>query len=79
MLLEGPVRIATIRKTLGGISKKVLLENLNQLESVGVVERQDLTNRCALPHRIPYIEYRLTDPAGKSLAELALALQRWRP
>lgn len=60
-LTEQPVRFGALRKSVGGISEKMLSETLQMLEAEGLVDRQDWHEKP------PRVEYRLT-AAGAALS-----------
>jgi DNA-binding HxlR family transcriptional regulator len=68
--LEGAVRFNEFRTAIEEIPPTTLAGRLRELESEGVVERRVV---AASP---PFAEYRLT-PAGRELAPLVEALERW--
>lgn len=70
VLAEGPVRFGQIRRKLGGVSEKVLAENLRQLEASGVVRRELYAE---VP---PRVEYSLT-PLGEELHGALAPLGAW--
>ena len=70
VLGEGPQRFGQIRRTLTGVSEKVLTENLRQLETSGVVRRE------IYPEIPPRVEYSLT-PLGEDLATALRPLEEW--
>ncbi|NUS92016.1 MAG: helix-turn-helix transcriptional regulator [Nocardia sp.] len=70
VLGEGPQRFGRIRRTLTGVSEKVLTENLRQLETSGVVHRE------IYPEIPPRVEYSLT-PLGEDLATALRPLEDW--
>lgn len=70
ILGEGPQRFGQIRRTLTGVSEKVLTENLRHLEAAGVVRREIYAE---IP---PRVEYSLT-PLGKDLARALRPLEEW--
>lgn len=65
-----PLRFSALRRGVVGISEKVLAEQLRELESAGVVRREDFGE---VP---PKVEYSLT-PAGAELNEAVHALAEW--
>jgi DNA-binding HxlR family transcriptional regulator len=69
-LAEGPKRTAEIRRSVDGISEKMLIQTLRKLESYALVSRR------SYPEVPPRVEYRLT-PLGRSLARLAGLFGRW--
>lgn len=70
MLADGPARTAQLRRRVGGISEKMLIQTLRRLERNGFVARR------AYPEVPPRVEYSLT-PLGASLSEPITALDRW--
>ena len=69
-LAEGPKRTAEIRRSVDGISEKMLIQTLRKLEGFGLISRK------SYPEVPPRVEYRLT-PLGRSLARLAGLFSRW--
>lgn len=70
LLLAGPCRTAELRRRIGGVSEKMLIQTLRKLERHGFVERFDFRE---VP---PKVEYRLTS-LGRSLGKAVRALDRW--
>ncbi len=69
-LANGPMRTAEIRRSVDGVSEKMLIQTLRKLESYGLVSRK------SYPELPPRVEYRLT-PLGRSLARLTKLFGRW--
>lgn len=69
-LARGPARTSELRRQIGGISEKMLIQTLRRLERNGFVERQ------AYPEVPPRVEYRLT-PLGASLSGPITILDHW--
>jgi DNA-binding HxlR family transcriptional regulator len=69
-LRAGAMRTAEIRRAVGGVSEKMLIQTLRKLERYGLVSRRSFDS---LP---PRVEYRLTR-LGASLARMAGAFDRW--
>ncbi len=67
---EGPRRPSELRRSVGGISEKMLAQTLRRLERNGFVARRDFGE---VP---PRVEYALT-PLGGSLSGVARDLDRW--
>jgi DNA-binding HxlR family transcriptional regulator len=70
MLAEGPARTAELRRRVGGVSEKMLIQTLRRLERSGFVARH------AFPEVPPRVEYSLT-ALGRSLSEPITALDAW--
>ena len=70
MLANGPARTAELRRRIGGISDKMLIQTLRRLERSGFVLRR------AFPEVPPRVEYSLTE-LGRSLSEPITTLDRW--
>lgn len=70
LLAAGPARTAELRRQIGGISDKMLIQTLRRLERNGFVARR------AYPEVPPHVEYSLT-VLGASLSEPITALDRW--
>ncbi len=69
-LRSGPVRTGALRRTVGGISQKMLTQTLRELERHGLIER------ICFDEIPPRVEYRLTR-LGRSLSELIVDIERW--
>ena len=69
-LIGQPMRTAELRRAIGGVSEKMLIQTLRKLERNGFVERRVFAE---VP---PRVEYRLTG-LGVSLADMVIALDRW--
>lgn len=69
-LLAGTQRFNEIRKTIPGISQKVLTENLRSMEEDGIITR---TVYAEVP---PRVEYSLSD-LGKTMRPIIKAMEVW--
>ena len=69
-LLSGTKRFGELRKSLTGISQKVLTQNLRTMEEHGLVKRK------VYPEVPPRVEYSLTNK-GESLKIIIDALWTW--
>ena len=69
-LLTGPQRFSEIVKTVPGISKKVLTDNLRALEDDGLIEREVFAE---VPPRVIYSLSQL----GKTLQPILDAMRDW--
>ena len=69
-LLMRPWRFNELRKSLEGVSQKVLTDNLRQLESDGII------SRTVYPEVPPRVEYALTE-LGESLRPILNAMEIW--
>ncbi|MHB8178730.1 MAG: winged helix-turn-helix transcriptional regulator [Vulcanimicrobiaceae bacterium] len=67
---DGPVRFGELRRSISGISQKMLTQTLRDLERDGLVIRK------LYPEIPPRVEYSLT-PLGQTLDEPLRALARW--
>ena len=65
-----PHRTAELRREIGGVSEKMLIQTLRKLERFGLVARHDFNE---MP---PRVEYELTS-LGVSLAMPVEQLERW--
>jgi DNA-binding HxlR family transcriptional regulator len=69
-LASGPRRFGKLRRLVTGISEKMLIQNLREMEEDGIVDRKDF-------HEIPpRVEYSLTS-FGVSLTEVLKPLCEW--
>ena len=69
-LLSGTKRFGELKRSLGGISQKVLTERLREMEEQGLIER------AVYPEVPPRVEYSLT-PLGLSLKLVLNAMWDW--
>ena len=69
-LLTGTKRFGELKKSLSGVSQKVLTANLRSLEEKGIIERE------VFPEVPPRVEYRLTD-LGKTLDPIIKSMHDW--
>ncbi len=69
-LLTGPHRFSELHQRVGGISQKMLTQNLKAMVRAGLVDRQ------VRPTTPPQVTYSLTE-LGDSLAEPLCALFGW--
>lgn len=69
-LADGTLRFAQLRKSVDGISQKVLTKTLRDLERDGIVSRRVY---ASVP---PKVEYTLT-PLGRSLCSLVAGICNW--
>lgn len=70
LIYSGTQRFTDFTKTIPGISKKVLTDNLRSLEEDGLIEREVFAE---VP---PRVEYSLSD-LGKTLKPVLDALSNW--
>ncbi|WP_371612704.1 winged helix-turn-helix transcriptional regulator [Streptomyces clavifer] len=69
-LLERSYRFSELRRTIGGVSEKMLAQTLQTLERDGFVHRD------AKPVIPPRVDYSLT-PLGREAADQVWGLARW--
>lgn len=69
-LRNGPVRPNELERALKGITRKILTQQLRQMEDQGIVERK------IYPEVPPRVEYFLT-PLGRSLTPIVEAMEAW--
>ncbi|QLD11111.1 winged helix-turn-helix transcriptional regulator [Microbacterium oleivorans] len=69
-LTDGTARWGELRRSVVGISEKMLASTLRTLEADGIVRR------TAYPEVPPRVEYRLT-PLGDDLMERMMPLMEW--
>ena len=69
-LFTGTKRCGELKKSLNGVSQKVLTANLRSLEEKGIIERE------VFPEVPPRVEYRLTD-LGKTLDPIIKSVHAW--
>ncbi|MGI8558911.1 MAG: winged helix-turn-helix transcriptional regulator [Solirubrobacteraceae bacterium] len=69
-LLDGALRNGELKRTIQGISQKMLTQTLRSMETDGLVKRKVID---IIP---PHVEYSLT-PLGQTLSEPLVAICRW--
>lgn len=69
-ILTGPKRFGELRKSLNGVSQKVLTENLREMEADGLV------TRTVFPEVPPRVEYGLSE-LGESLRPIIKQMEEW--
>ncbi len=69
-LLAGTKRFGELKKSLSGVSQKVLTANLRSLEEKGIIERE------VFPEVPPRVEYTLTE-LGKTLKPILDSMHTW--
>jgi DNA-binding HxlR family transcriptional regulator len=70
MLRDGPLRFSQLKRTIDGISQRMLTLTLRGLE------RDGLVTRTVYPTVPPSVEYALT-PLGRTLLEPIMGLVAW--
>jgi DNA-binding HxlR family transcriptional regulator len=69
-LFEGPKRLSELRRLIPGVSQKVLVQSLRELEEHGIVHREIFAE---VPPRVVYTATKL----GTSLRPIVSALCDW--
>lgn len=69
-LLARPWRFNELKKSLEGISQKVLTDSLRSMEEDGII------TRTVYPEVPPRVEYALSD-LGESMRPILMAMQEW--
>jgi DNA-binding HxlR family transcriptional regulator len=69
-LFQGVKRFSELSRALGGITQKMLTQQLREMEHDGIVQR------TVYPQVPPKVEYRLT-PLGETLKPVVGAMCRW--
>ena len=69
-LLVGTQRFSELKRTIPGISQKVLTDNLRSMEADGIIERKVYAE---VP---PKVEYSLS-PLGDSMRPIIKAMETW--
>ncbi|WP_234995854.1 winged helix-turn-helix transcriptional regulator [Streptoalloteichus hindustanus] len=69
-LSEGPLRFGELRRRMHGISERVLIVQVREMETAGLLHREQFNQ---VP---PRVEYSLTE-FGRSLLEAMMPLAEW--
>lgn len=70
-MIDRPVRLGELRRLIPRASKKVLVQQLHELENDGIIVRTDLSGK------IKHVEYTLSAPLGVAVANLVAFLSNW--
>ena len=70
LCIQSPIRFGELKKSLAGVSQKVLTANLKDMEASGLLTRK------AYPEVPPRVEYTLTE-TGESLKPVLGAMFDW--
>lgn len=69
-LHDGPVRLGALRRRIAGVSEKMLIQQLREMEADGLIHRETF-------HQVPpCVEYSVT-PLGASLNEVLTPVCKW--
>jgi DNA-binding HxlR family transcriptional regulator len=68
---SGPVRLGHLGRLIPGASKKVLTQNLRQLEAEGIIFRRDLSDV------VLHVEYELHETTKEGIRRLLDELAKW--
>ena len=71
VMREGPVRLGQLGRRIPSASKKVLTENLRNLESAGLIVRTDMSRQ------VRHVEYDLAEASKSATHELLDYLAKW--
>lgn len=69
-LLQRPWRFNGLKRSLDGISQKVLTDSLRSMEEDGLI------TRTVYPEVPPHVEYALSE-TGESMRPILMAMQSW--
>lgn len=69
-LSDGQMRFSQLRKTINGITAKMLTQQLREMETQGLIHRE------VFPVIPPRVEYSLTD-LGQSLMPVLITMRDW--
>lgn len=70
-ILSGPIRLGQLRRMIPRASKKVLVQQLHELEKDGIIVRTDLSGK------IKHVEYAIAAPLGVAVMSLLGLLSDW--
>ncbi len=70
-MLDGPIRLGQLRRKIPHASKKVLVQQLHELEKDGIIGRTDLSRK------IKHVEYAISVPFGTAVMNLLGLLADW--
>lgn len=70
-MLDGPVRLGQLRRLIPNASKKVLVQQLHELERDGIIVRTEFSGK------IKHVEYTISAPLGDEIVNLLGLLSDW--
>ena len=70
-MLDGPVRLGELRRLIPRASKKVLVQQLHELETDGIIVRTDFSGK------IKHVEYAVSAPLCEKVGDLLRFLSDW--
>jgi DNA-binding HxlR family transcriptional regulator len=70
-MLSGPIRLGHLGRLIPRASKKVLVQQLHELENDGIIVRADLSGK------IKHVEYTISAPLGVAVMKLVEFLSDW--
>jgi len=70
-MIDRPIRLGQLRRLIPGVSKKVLVQQLHELEKDGIIVRTDLSGK------IKHVEYAVAAPLGVAVMNLLGLLSDW--
>jgi DNA-binding HxlR family transcriptional regulator len=70
-MLDGPIRLGQLRRLIPRASKKVLVQQLHELEKDRIIVRTDLSGK------IKHVEYTVCSPLGRAVMNLLGLLSDW--
>jgi DNA-binding HxlR family transcriptional regulator len=70
-MLDRPVRLGQLRRLIPRASKKILVQQLHELERDGIIVRADLSGK------IKHVEYTISVPLGMAVINLLGMLSEW--
>ena len=70
-MLDGPMRLGQLRRLIPRASKKVLVQQLHELEKVGIIVRTDFSGK------VKHVEYAISAPLGDQVVNLLQLLSDW--
>jgi len=71
-MIDRPVRLGQLRRLIPHASKKVLVQQLHELERDGIIVRTDLSLR------VKHVEYAVSESLGTAMINLLEMLSEWR-
>lgn len=71
-MIDRPVRLSRLCRLIPRASKKVLVQQLHELERDGIIVRTDLSLR------VKHVEYSVSAPLGLAMINLLEMLSEWR-
>ena len=70
-MVDGPIRLGQLCRLMPQVNKKVIVQQLHELEAAGIITRNDLSGKTRR------VEYKIADEFGPAVLKLLGLLSDW--